>query len=29
MSGEYGLYGQIGAIQGKFDQIRLNRGKYM
>ena len=27
MYGEYGLYGQIRAIKGIYDQIRVNVGK--
>ena len=28
MLGEYGIYGQIRAIKGTYNQIRLNVGKY-
>ena len=29
MQAEYGTYGHIRAIKGKYDQIMINRGKYM
>ena len=28
MYGEYGTYGSTRVINGKYDQIRLNKGKH-
>ena len=28
MRGEYGIYGPIKAIKGKYNQIRVNKAQY-